>query len=197
METKTVVKVISLYDLIANNLLILLATLHHIIILAFNCYYIHTLEDFVDENSDRHLPILEVFLTNLEFCQNATIFTFAMLFLVIAANNDQVQLNQNRVFIMFVSFVVKCLYSISNFNTLCFREKLQEELKEPTEINEDYVLILTFSYFIRFLALGSIIGGCIAACIKEVYPIIIDFAKNYKITIVQHKKVHPNNARNS
>jgi hypothetical protein len=196
METKSFVKVISLYDLIADNLIILLATFHHIIILAFNYYYIYTLEDFVDENSDTHYPIIEVFLTNLEFCQTATIFTFAMLFLVIAANDDQVQLNQNRVFIMFVSYIVKVLYGISNINTICSREKIQE-LKETTQINVVYVFILTFSYVVRFLAFGAIIGVCIAKCIDEVSSIIIDFAKNYKFTIVQHKKVQENDARNS
>ena len=197
MQTKTVVKVISLYDLIADNLLILLATLHHIIILAFNYYYIHTLEEFINENSDTHLPVIEVFLTNLEFCQTATIFTFAMLFLVVAANVDQVQLNQNRVFIMIVSFVVKVICGINNFETLYSREKLQEELKETIQFGEDYVLILTFSYFSRLMVFGAIIGGCITACVNEVYPIIIDFAKNYKFTIVQHKKVRENDARNS
>ncbi len=191
METKTIVKVISLYDLIADNLLILLATLHHIIILAFNYYYIYTLEEFIDENGDEYYPIIGDFLTNLEFCQTATIITFAMLFLVIAANDDQVQLNQNRVLIMFVSYVIKLIYSL---NKGWYYKTQYDTLKEITQFREDYIILLFASYHIRVVAFIVIIAASIIACMCEIFPNIIRFTKNYKFTFVQRKKNQPRNS---
>lgn len=194
MKTKTIVKIISLYDLIADNLLILLAILHHIIILAFNYYYIHTLDDFIENCEDKFRVILEELQINLEYCQGVTMFTFAFLFIVIAMNTDIVQLNQNRVLIMYVSFMIKILYTsyqLWNYSKHYF------ELKNSVYFTHYYIIILTISYDIRLLiTLLTIIIFIVVCGLKTIYY-ITHFAKNYKLTLVEHINVNLKEIRNS
>ena len=192
METKTVIKVISLYDLIANNLLILLATLHHIIIIAFNYYYIYTLEDFISNCDDTHRIVIDELLTNLEYCQGVTIITFVMLFIIVASNDDVVQLNQNRVFIMCVSFILKVVYSAIQF---WYYGKPYISLKESNYFQDKYIILLLISYDIRLMVPIFIIFICIIAAIFETISHITHFAKNYKFNVITRIEVSPNNNR--
>jgi hypothetical protein len=194
METKTIVKVISLYDVIADNLLILLATLHHIIIIIFNYYYIYTLEDLIDDCDDLYCVIFEEFFTNLEYCQGVTIVTFALLFIVVTANDNPIQLNQNRVFIMCASFIVKLLYSAIQFWNY---SKHYVSLKESDYFQDPYITVLLVSYDIRFMIIPMALCFCIGCLVFETIPHIIRFTQNYKFIIVERKKIRTINARNS
>jgi hypothetical protein len=190
MKTKTIVKVVSLYDLINNNLFILLATLHHIIILIFNYYYIYTLDNYINNCEDKFRIILEELQTNLEYCQGVTMFTFAFLFIVIAFNTDSVQLNQNRVLIMGVSFMTKTLYSIYQFYDY---KKHYMELIESNHFSEKYIVILLLSYQLRLLfpLMIAVIG--ILICGSSIISYMMHFAKNYKFTVVE--RINANNAK--
>lgn len=88
MQHKTIVKVISLYDFIKDNLLIILATLHHIIILT-SYYYINALNSHIDiivEHKDN--VVFEELLINLEYCEIITLLTFAALYFVIISTSN-------------------------------------------------------------------------------------------------------------
>lgn len=194
MESKTVVKVISLYDLISNNLLILLATLHHIIIIAFNYYYIHTLEYLIEECEDEYRFAFEELQTNLEFCQGVTLFTFIFLFVVIAANTDSIQLNQNRVLIMFVSFMLKTIYSLRQYWNY---SNHYIALKQSKYFQEKYIAVLLVSYDIRVMIIISTILILIAACITELTTHLVRFTKNYRVTLTENIKVNEYNNKNN
>ena len=187
MQTKTVVKVISLYDLISDNLLILLATLHHIIIIAFNYYYIHTLEYLIEECEDEYRFAFEELQTNLEFCQGVTLFTFIFLFVVIAANTDSIQLNQNRVLIMFVSFMLKTIYSLQQY---WHYGNHYVALKQSKYFEEKYIIVLLTSYDVRLIILVSTISVLMGACIVELTTHLVRFLKNYRITLTENIKVN-------
>lgn len=190
METKTVVKVISLYDYIADNLLILLATIHHIFIVAFNYYYIHLLDEYTSQEEGNQV-FYENLQTTLEFCQEVTLFTFVLLFIVIVANNDAVQLNQNRVIIMFISYVIKTVYCFSQF--LHNQKEYTYFKKLLTNENHNIKMkLLVLSFEIRVLAPMIVVlmrlNIWIIDSFISVMKSIVNFTKNYKFTVL--RKVH-------
>jgi hypothetical protein len=117
MQTKTAVKVISLYDLFDKNMLIIFSTIHHIIILNFNYYYIDYLDDLILVYP-QYQPIFQQFQINLEFCQAITLVTAFILYFIPkmlfkCKSKFTFTLDQIRVLIMVGSFVITP-FNISN-----------------------------------------------------------------------------------
>lgn len=191
MRTKTTVKVISLYDLIANNILLILVTLHHIIILSFNHYSIEYIDRVKLDFPEQRQQIFEEILLNLEYCQVITLFTILIIYLAhkFMYLFTQFNLEQIRFGIMCCSFITKMLVTLcqlyyhydNNFHTI-FNSK-----------TITFLIFIDASYMISFVILINIIvtlliisiGVCLDKCILR----INNFAKNYKITYIERNLV--------
>lgn len=186
MQTKTVVKVISLYDLIANNILLILATLHHIIILSFNNYSIEYI-DHAKLDFPEHQKTFEEIHLNLEYCQAITLFT---IFVIYSASKfmhlfKKITLEQIRVGIMVNSFISKMTITLHQIYY-----HYDNKFHKIFNTKHDMILIvIDLSYMVRFLILTITIillfvvfmGLCLDKCL----PHINHFAKNYKFTYVE------------
>jgi len=156
MQTKTAVKVISLYDLIATNQFMIYETLHHIIILLFNHSSIKTLKDLIvkfPEYDNQFKAIID----NLYICNQITFVVICGIYFVreiyIKKNNTDITVDDLRVYIMLISFVIKYIYTfIQIYN---FEDNWTYDNKE-IDFGEHY-LIIVISYKIRLLILYSII----------------------------------------
>ena len=107
MQPKTAIKVISLYDLIANNLLIIIATLYHIIILAFNYYSIKYLNRLIVDFPQYYKQFEEIQF-NLEICQIITLFTVVILYFI--TDMFKYTVNEIRFGIIYISCTIKYIY---------------------------------------------------------------------------------------
>ena len=106
MQQKNALKIITLYDLIANNIFIIFATLHHIIIMLFNHYSIHHLNKLILDFPEQHKQFKTMQL-NLQVCQSITLFT-AFIIYFITGNKHK---SQQRIILMFSSCFVKLSYT--------------------------------------------------------------------------------------
>ena len=187
MQTKTTVKVISLYDLIANNTLLIFAILHHIFILSFNNHSIEYI-DHVKLDFPEYQKIFDEIHLNLEICQIITLFT---IFLIYLASNftylfKQFTLEQIRIGIMGTSFITKMivtLYQLYHHYDKNFYKIINAE--------KDLALtVIDLSYMFRIVSLivGIIILllFSIGFCLDKLLPRINHFAKNFKFTYIEH-----------
>jgi hypothetical protein len=187
MQTKTAVKVISLYDLFDKNMLIMFSTIHHIIILNFNYYYIDYLDDLILVYP-QYQPIFQQFQINLEFCQAITLVTAFILYFIPKMiykykYKFTFTLDQIRVLIMVGSFVIKMIFTLYQI--------FYYHATRTYDINK---MVLTFaileiSYIIRFaimfLMTVVIICNYLCMCLDKYSNYISKWAKNYKVTYVE------------
>ena len=186
MQTKTTVKVISLYDLIANNTLLIFAILHHIFILSFNNHSIQYI-DHIKLDFPEYQKIFEEIHLNLEICQVITLFT---IFLIYLASNftylsKQFSLEQIRVGIMVSSFTTKMtvtLYQLYHHYDKDFYKIINAQ-KDMGLI----VIDLSYMFRIVILIMGIVILLLISIgfCLDKCLPHINHFAKNLKFTYVE------------
>lgn len=188
MPIKTSVKVISLYDLIANNLIIIFATLHHIIILVFNWYSIEYIDQMILDFPEKYDTFQKIQF-DLEICNIITLFTIIILYLLpkiiyIFGKMHKVSLEQTMVIIMIISFIIKMLSTLNHLYhdyDKDFQKIVYAELK--------FLQVIELSYMLRFLLIVAtiIMLLCLSVtlCLDKTIPLIQDFAKKYKITYTE------------
>lgn len=106
-KTKYSVKSITLYDLCANNDVLLISSIHHIMLLLFNYYAIIHLEFLKQKFTKFHINF-QLIQYNMEVCQVITFFTFFFIFYFskpISEKNDKK--DNNITSIITISFVTK------------------------------------------------------------------------------------------
>ena len=81
MQTKTAVKVITLYDFFVKNEFLIISTFYHVFILLFNYYAIKNLQRLEIEFPD-YKTNFDLVESNLEFCQAITLFTAVGIFYI-------------------------------------------------------------------------------------------------------------------
>ena len=186
MQIKNAIKVISLYDLIANNLLVIFATLHHIIILAFNYYSIEYLDRLIID-FPQYYKQFEVIQFNLEICQIITLFTVFSLYFI--TNIFKYTSSQIRIGIMSISGIVKVIYTLyqlyhHNENHINYIDKQNMGLM---------YLIIELSYLFRiiFIVMFCVIPLAVYCCIylEKIANYLQNWAKKYKITYVEQTVV--------
>lgn len=182
MQTKTAIKVISLYDLIANNSLMIFATLHHIIILAFNYYSIEYLDRLIVD-FPQYYKQFEEMQFNMEICQIITIFTAFCLYFI--TNIFKYTLSQIRIGIMCISGIVKVIYTLYqiyhyNDNHINYSDKQDTGLM--------YLIIeLSYLFRIMFIATFCAIPLAMICCIylDKSLNYLKNWAKKYTFTYVE------------
>ncbi len=192
MQVKTAVKVISLYDLFDKNMFVIFSTIHHIIILVFNYYYIDYLDELILVYP-QYQPIFEQFQINLEFCQSITLFTAfilyfipKMLFKYKYKFTITFTLDQIRCLIMIGSFIIKMIFTL--YQMFNYHET------RTYDINKMVLkfAILEISYIVRFviMIIMTVIIICKYSCLylDKYANYISNWAKNYKVTYVEQKE---------
>jgi hypothetical protein len=200
MNTKTAVRTISLYDLIANNIFIIFATLHHIIILVFNHYAIENLNILkLDDNFHLYITYFDYIQENLYFCQQITLFTLFCLLYFQGYNKNNKNKNitrhiyntNDRLFqfgIMTLSYIIKMIYTIMQIYHVNPQVKSQINKIQPEKLGLYYQMIIS-SYAIRITVFITIIafsicllcGELILICFKK----IGEWAKTFTIVYTE------------
>ena len=184
MQQKNALKIITLYDLIANNTFIIFATLHHIIIMLFNHNSIHHLNKLIVDFPEQHNRF-ETMQLNLQVCQSITLFTAFIIYFI----TDNKNKSKIRITIMFSSCFVKLSYTFIQFCN--FDRKAIEN-----NVNYDfgtYYKIIEVSYITRFAIIFIVSIGIIPyISIKPLAEFVnygTDLAKKYKIKYIEHTTV--------
>lgn len=191
METKTKysVKTIALYDLCANNELLIFSTIHHIIILLFNYYSIIHLE-FLQPKFTKFDINFELLQYNIEVCQAITFFTvFFIFYFSKPISEKNTHKDKNIMAIMAISFITKM--TIVLYQYYHNKDKYIEYNTEEKESFGPFYDFIFLSYSIRliiftgFLAIIIVIpfGFCCDKCSKKV----IEWSKIYRLTITEEK----------
>lgn len=190
METKTKysVKTVTLYDLYANNDVLLISTIYHIIILLFNYYAIIHL-DFLQQRFIKFKINFELIQYNIEICQVLTFFTLFFIFYFSKPLSRDKFENNKIIAIISISFVTK----MSILLYQCYHNKgihivYNTEEKEPFGPFYDLIVL---SYMLRIIIFTFILALII------IHPIItyndicskkaIEWSKNYRLTITEEK----------
>jgi len=186
MQTKTYIKVISLYDLIANNLLIIIATLYHIIILALNYYSIKYLERLIIDFSQYYKQFEEIKF-NLEICQIITLFTVVILYFI--TDMFKYIVNEIRFGIMCISYTIKNIYTLYQLfhykeTYITYNDKQDMGLMFII-IELSYVFSIIFIMIIYIFPL-LVYGGFY---LEKLINYLKRWTKEYKITFVEQKLV--------
>lgn len=191
MRVKTSVKVISLYDLIEHNIFIISTILYHIIILSFTQYAIkyidHLKLDFPEKQK-----VFDGLYINLKFSQLITLFTLIILYLAsqfIYIFKNIFTLQELRVIIMSISFLIKMIFTLDYL----YHNGDNESYKIINDETDKFIIILVLSYTFRITFLALIIIILLLACIiisfEKFMPHLNNFAKNYKLTYIEHKLI--------
>ena len=117
MQTKTAVKVITLYDFFVKNEILIISTFYHVFILMFNYYAIKDLQRLEIEFPDykKNFDLIE---SNLEFCQAITLLTAVGIF-YIKDISIKFKSDDFKIFFMCISCFIKMIHGliqIYNFN---------------------------------------------------------------------------------
>jgi hypothetical protein len=200
MHTKTAVRTISLYDLIANNMFIIFATLHHIIILVFNHYAIENLNILkLDDNFDLYITYFDYIQENLHFCQQITLFTLFCLLYFEGYNKNNKNKNNTRnitdtndrlfrFVIMTLSYIIKMIYT--SIQVLYVNPQVKQNINkiQPNTFGLYYMMIIS-SYAMRITVFVAIIafiicllcGKLILICFER----IEEWAKTFTIVYTE------------
>jgi len=169
MQQKNSIQLITLYDLIANNIFIIIATLHHIIIILFNHSSIQHLNTLIIDFPQQHNRF-EAIQFNLQVCQSITLLTAIITQIIIDKNED----NLRTTVFMCSSCFVKMSYTfiqICNFD----RKTIENTVEYDFGI---YYRIIELSYITRFIFIGIVFLSIILALTT---PISIKvFEKSFK-----------------
>lgn len=183
---KSGVKVMSLHNLITNNILLIIATLYHISILLSNQYSIEYLDEVILDFPETY-KICEAMQFNLEICQAITLFTLFALYLApefiyIIKNVIRVTLEELRLNIMSVSFIIKSIYSLYDLY-----DNYDNEFKY-TNYSEKrvFLFLIMLSYMASIIIFVSIFMFILLISCLDIMSI---FAKKYKITYIERASV--------
>ena len=181
MQQKTAVNIITLYELLANNIFIIIATLHHISIMLFNHNSIHHLNKLIVDFPEQHKRF-ETMQLNLQVCQSITLFTAFIIYFI----TDNKHKNQKRITVMFSSCFVKLSYTviqICNFDRKAIENKVNYDFGT-------YYKIIEVSYITRFSIVFIMFIGIIPyLSIKPLAEYGKDLVKNYNFKYIQHTTV--------
>lgn len=145
MSKKFDVNIVTLYDVIANNLFIILATLHHTIIILFNYSSIQHLNTLMIDFPEQHNRF-EAIQLNLHVCQSITLLTAVISYFMIDKPED----NLKTSVVMCSSCFIKLSYTfvqICNFD----RKTIENNVNYDFGI---YYRIIEVSYITRFIFMG-------------------------------------------
>lgn len=185
MKTKTSYKEISLFEIINDNLNVILALIHNIGGLYFNHQSIITLTNL--KNVQSHLNYynnFNILETNIKFCQQITILT---IFIILYCYKNK-RLQDIGII---SSWVIKCIYTL--YITIYLNRNIW--IEEP----DDKFDIFGFGYFqiiVSFICTVSIFIFCmfivcavlvIISCflIEKLINKIIDYCKNTKFKYIK------------
>lgn len=190
MNTKYSIKILSLYDIIINNYLLIISTIHHLIILLFNYYSIIHL-DFLQKNFNQFKINFELIQYNFEICQSITLITaFFVIYFSQPILDKHISKNKYMFFIMFISFFIKMsftFYQYITFKHFFIKPNIEQYISFGLFYN-----FIEFTYAIRvytflviiFLSLTvPLILECEHLCNK-----ITKWSKNYTINFIQEHK---------
>jgi hypothetical protein len=186
MKTKTSYKEISLFEIINDNLNVILAIIHNIGSLYFNHHSIITLTNL--KNVQLHLDYynnFNILETNIKFCQQITILT---IFIILYCYKNK-RLQDIGII---SSWVIKCIYTL--YITIYLNWNIW--IEEPN----DTFHVFGFGYFqiiISFICTVGIFIFCmfilctafvIISCylIEKLINKIIDYCKNTKFKYIKH-----------
>lgn len=189
METKSKysIKTIALYDLCANNDVLLISSIHHIIILLFNYYSIIHLE-FLKQKFTKFNINFELIQYNMEVCQVITFFTVFFIFYFSKPISEKNEKKDNNITaIMTIGFFTKI--SIVSYQYYHNKDKYIEYSTEESESFGPFYYFIIVSYAIRIIIFFFIIaiiivvtfGTCCDKCSKKA----IEWSKNYRLTITE------------
>jgi hypothetical protein len=200
MQTKTSVRTISLYDLIANNIFIIFVTLYHIIILIFNHYAIENLNILkLDDNLSLHTAYFDYIQQNLYFCQQITLFTlFCLLYFEGYNKNNNTNNNTkndadttDRLFqfvIMTLSYSIKMIYTIIQIFYANPQVIIIIEPKQYFQLGL-YYKMMDASYYMRIamfvFTIGLIICSLCGNLLLIIFEIIIKWSKTFTIVYTE------------
>jgi hypothetical protein len=177
MSKKYDVNKVILYDVIANNLFIIFATLHHIIIILFNYSSIQHLNTLMIDFPEQHNRF-EAIQFNLHVCQSITLLTAIVIQFIIDKTEDNLRIT----FVMFSSCFIKISYTfiqICNFD----RKTIENNVNYDFGI---YYRIIEVSYITRFIFMGITFLSLILALTT---PISIKvFEKSFKYVKARAKQ---------
>jgi hypothetical protein len=189
MQTKTAVKVMSLYDFFVKNEFLIISTFYHIFILMFNYYAIKDLKRLKIEFSDYNQKF-DIIETNLEFCQAITLFTA---FIIFFAKDIPNYFNSNslKVLIMTSSCYIKMIHSLMQaFNN----KNLNLFGSSKDELNKfgGFYIIIELSYNLRFVLfvippLALLLF--LAVIIEKIFINIKEWSKTFKFRYVEYSEV--------
>jgi len=188
-KSKISIKTITLYDLCANNDVLLISIIHHIIILLFNYYSVIHL-DFLKQKFIKFTTNFELIQYNIEICQAISFFTIFFIFYVSKPMSQKNEHKNNSIVgIMTISFVTKmsiALYQYYHNNGIYIKYNTEE--KETFGPFYDFILL---SYFLRFgicmFMLTVIIIIPTIICCDQFTKKMIKWSKNYRLTITEEK----------
>ena len=148
MQTKTAVKVISLYDFFVKNGFLIISTMYHVFILMFNYYAIKHLQSLEIKFPD-YKTKFDLIESNLEFCQAITLFTAVGIF-YIKDNVMQIKGHGAKIFFMYISSFIKMSYILlQSYNNDC--KSLIFSSEDDIKKFGGFYLIIELSYNIRFV----------------------------------------------
>ena len=189
MQTKTAVKVISLYDFFVKNDFLIMSTFYHIFILMINHYAIKDLERLKIEFSDYNQKF-DIIETNLEFCQAITLFTAVIIFF---AKDIQTIFSSDglKAFIMTSSCSIKMTHaliqSLNNKNLNLFGSSKDELNKFG-----GFYIIIELSYNLRFVIFvipPFALLLFLAIIMEKICVKIREWSKTFKFRYVEYSQV--------
>ena len=181
MQTKTAVKVITLYDFFVKNEILIISTFYHVFILMFNYYAIKDLQRLEIEFPDykKNFDLIE---SNLEFCQAITLFTAVGIF-YIKDISIKFKSDDAKIFFMCISCFIKMSYMLlqsynSNCKNLCFSSQ------DDTNKFGGFYLIIEMSYNIRiaiFVVPPLVVFMFLLVELDILFKKIKEWSKTYRI----------------
>ena len=180
MQTKTAVKVITLYDFFVKNGFLIISTFYHVFILMFNYYAIKDLQRLEIEFPD-YKTKFDLIESNLEFCQAITLFTAVGIF-YIKDISIKFKSDDAKIFFMFISCFIKMSYMLLqsyNNNKFSLNPSNNDSIKFG-----GFFLVIEMSYNIRiaiFVVPPLVVFMFLLVELDILFKKIKEWAKTYRI----------------
>jgi hypothetical protein len=219
MMTKTTVNVVSLYDLITNNLMLIIAIIYYIIVLYTNNNYINLLNELIYQVDIKEFKWLETIKIITQISQNIHFIEIIIIFIFynFTFNSKQDIQKNNSTTIILNWYIWNIIITLINEYYLIF----DDSYSEYTSLNNNYektnnksllcnkfpnncyqiekvhqlIRIFCLILFIG-IPLYFVLGFCILYFIdlyNNYFTIIVNWCKNYKIEIISKTITEENN----
>ena len=181
MQTKTAVKVITLYDFCVKNELLIISTAYHVFILMFNYYAIKDLQRLETEFPE-YKTNFDLIESNLEFCQAITLFTAVGIF-YIKDISIKFKSDDAKIFFMCISCFIKMSYmllqSYNNNNNFLLVASEKDSIKFG-----GFYIIIEMSFNIRlavFVIPPLVVFMFLLVELDILFKKIKEWSKTYRI----------------